>query len=104
MALNQVTYYKNQNWNQRDSEHLEFSSLKSFSHGSVGKESTCNVGDRFDPWVGKVPWIREQLPSCSILAWRIPWTIQSMGSQPTSLDCNSMMVGVRISMSWLLHY
>ena len=86
MALNQVTYYKNQNWNQRDSEHLEFSSLKNFSHGSVGKESTCNVGDRFDPWVGKVPWIREQLPSCSILAWRIPWTIQSMGSQRVRHD------------------
>ena len=86
MALNEVTYYKNQNWNHRDSEHLEFSSLKSFSHGSVGKESTYNVADRFDPWVGKIPWRRKQLPPCSILAWRIPWTIQSMESQRVRHD------------------
>ena len=28
-----------------------------------------------DPWVGKIPWRRERLPSSGILAWRIPWTI-----------------------------
>ena len=27
---------------------------------SDGKESTCNVGD---PWVGKIPWRMERLPT-----------------------------------------
>ena len=35
-----------------------------FPDSSVGKESTCNVGDLgFDPWVGKIPWRRERLPT-----------------------------------------
>ena len=35
-----------------------------FHGGSAGKESTCNVGrPGFDPWVGKIPWRREQLPT-----------------------------------------
>ena len=32
-----------------------------FPGGSAGKESVHNVGDRFDPWLGKIPWRREQL-------------------------------------------
>ena len=37
---------------------------RGFSHGSAGKESTCNVGrPGFDPWVGKILWIRERLPT-----------------------------------------
>ena len=36
--------------------------------GSAGKESACNAGDLglipgFDPWVGKIPWRRERLPT-----------------------------------------
>ena len=36
--------------------------------GSDGKESTCNVGDLgwrpgFNPWVRKIPWRRERLPT-----------------------------------------
>ena len=35
-----------------------------FPYGSTGKESACNVGDLgFDPWVGKIPWRRERLPT-----------------------------------------
>ena len=34
---------------------------KGFLCGSAGKESTYNAGDRFDPWVGKIPWRRENL-------------------------------------------
>ena len=30
---------------------------------------------RFDPWVGKIPWIREWPPTPSILAWRIPQSV-----------------------------
>ena len=33
----------------------------------------------FDPWVGKILWRRERLTRSSILAWRLPWTVQSMG-------------------------
>ena len=35
----------------------------------------------FDPWVGKIPWRRKGLPNSSILASRISWTVESMGSQ-----------------------
>ena len=31
--------------------------------GSAGKESPCSVGDLVDPWVGKMPWRRKQLPT-----------------------------------------
>ena len=59
------------------------------NRGSVGKESTCNVGDagrrEFDSCVGKIP-LDEGMATThsSILAWRIPWTeepggLQSMG-------------------------
>ena len=31
---------------------------------SVGKESACNAGGpRFHPWVEKIPWRRERLPT-----------------------------------------
>ena len=39
-------------------------SIQDFPGGSTGKESTCNVGDLgLDPWVGKIPWRRERLPT-----------------------------------------
>ena len=44
--------------------------------GSAGKESACNVGD-----LGLIPGLgrfleKEKATHSSILAWRIPWTIQ----------------------------
>ena len=49
--------------------------------GSVGKESTCNVGD----WVWSQGWEdpleKGKATHSSILAWRIPWTVQSKESQ-----------------------
>ena len=35
------------------------------SGGSDGKESTCNVGDlvMFNPWLRKIPWRKERLPT-----------------------------------------
>ena len=53
----------------------------SFPCGSAGKESACNAGD-----LGLIPGLGRSLskgkatPS-SILAWRIPWTVPSMGLQ-----------------------
>ena len=36
----------------------------SFPCGSAGKESACNARvPGFDPWVGKIPWRRERLPT-----------------------------------------
>ena len=35
----------------------------SFHQSSVGKESTCNAGDPGDPWVGKIRWRRDRLPT-----------------------------------------
>jgi len=38
--------------------------LAGFRGGSDSKESTCNAGRLwFDPWVGKIPWRREWLPT-----------------------------------------
>ena len=31
--------------------------------GSDGKESVCSAGDLFSPWVGKILWRREWLPT-----------------------------------------
>ena len=40
------------------------SSILGLPSGSAGKESTCNAGDLgFDPWVGKIHWRREWLPT-----------------------------------------
>ena len=35
--------------------------------GSSDKESTCNAGDTFSPWVGKIPWKRDWLPTSVFL-------------------------------------
>ena len=49
-----------------------------FPCSSAGKESACNAGD------GSIPGLGRSLgegKGSSVLAWRIPWTIQSMGLQ-----------------------
>ena len=38
-----------------------------FPGGSDGKESSCSVGDRFDPSVGQIPWRREWQPTLVFL-------------------------------------
>ena len=46
-----------------------------FPCGSAGIESSCNVGDLgLIPGLGRSPG-EEKATYCSILAWRIPWTI-----------------------------
>ena len=39
--------------------------MKLTSDGSVGKESSCDAGDRsgLNPWVGKIPWRRKWQPT-----------------------------------------
>ena len=48
-----------------------------FSLGSAGKESACNVGDL--GW--EDPLEKGKATHSSILAWKIPWTVYSIGSQ-----------------------
>ena len=57
-----------------------------FPCGSAGKESSCNAGD-----LGSIPGLGRSLEKgkatlSSILAWRIPWTVKSMGSQRVGHD------------------
>ena len=56
-----------------------------FSHGSVGKESTCNAGDTGDP--GSIPDSpeKEMTTHFSILAWKIPWMEEPGGLQTMEL-------------------
>ena len=57
-----------------------------FSGSSAGKESTCNVGDLgLTTELGR-SLEKETATHSSILAWRIPWTVYSMGSQRVRQD------------------
>ena len=56
---------------------------KGFLCGSVGKEYACNAGDLASiPGLGwEDPLEKGMATHSSILAWRIPWTVWSMGSK-----------------------
>ena len=59
-----------------------------------GKKFICNVGaagDRFKPWVGKIPWRRPWQPTPILSPGESPWTekpggLQSIGSQRDGHD------------------
>ena len=58
----------------------------SFPCGSAGKGSACNAGD-----LGLIPGWEDPLEKgkathSSILAWRIPWTVQCIGLQRVQHD------------------
>jgi len=60
--------------------------MMGFPCGSAGKESACNAEE-----LGLIPGLERPLEKgkathSSILAWRIPWTVQSMGSQRVRHD------------------
>ena len=60
---------------------------KVFPCDSAGKESTWNTGDLGSiPGLGRSPGEGKGYTHSSILAWRIPWTVQSMGSQRVRHD------------------
>ena len=59
-----LSHHTTQIFLSKVSSHLQLT----FPSGSAGKESTCNAGDLgsipgIDPWVGKIPWRRERLPT-----------------------------------------
>ncbi|CAI9154631.1 unnamed protein product [Rangifer tarandus platyrhynchus] len=58
-----------------------------FPGGSDGKESVHNAGERprFDPWVGKIPWRREWLPTLVFLPGESHGQRSLRGSSPW--DC-----------------
>ena len=63
-----------------------------FSCGSAGKESGRNVGD-----LGSIPQLGRSLEKqkatySSIPAWRISWTVQSMGLQRSDVDTTLELV------------
>ena len=61
--------------------------LLGFPRGSAGKESTCNVGVLGSLSLGwEDPLEKGKATHPSILAWRIPWTVQAMGSQRVEHD------------------
>ena len=50
--------------------------------GSDDKESTYNAGDLgLIPGLGRDPLEKGKDTRSSILAWRIPWPVESMGGQ-----------------------
>ena len=57
-----------------------------FPYGSAGKESTCNARDLgLISGLGRSPGEGKGYPP-GILAWRIPWTVLSMGLQGVGHD------------------
>ena len=63
-----------------------FTSSLGLPGGSAGKESAHNAGDLCSiPGLGRSPGEGTATHS-SILAWRIPWTVWSMGSQSVGHD------------------
>ena len=51
--------------------------LRRFPIGPAGSESACNAGD-LNSTLGREDPLEKGTPS-SMLAWRIPWTVESMG-------------------------
>ena len=49
-----------------------------FPGGTSGKEPTCQFRRqkryRFDPWIGKIPWLRAWQPTPVFLPGKSPWT------------------------------
>ena len=61
--------------------------FKGFPGGASGKNLPTNTGDiksnRFNPWVGTIPWRRAWQPIPVSLLKRIPWTEEPDGLQFT---------------------
>ena len=67
-----------------------------FPGGSNSKEFACNAGDPWiDPWVGKIPWKGEWLPTPVFLPGEFPWTEEASGLQA--------VVSQRIGHDWATH-
>ena len=62
---------------------------------------------RFNPWVRKIPWRKEEMAThSSILAWRSPWTekpggLQPMGSHKSQTQLISWTTKFMYVVTWL---
>ena len=78
--------------------------MASLWHGADNKESACSEGTWVHPWIRKIPWRREWLPTpCTE---RIPYTeepggLQLIGWQRVGHDWAS---STRLTLFWGLHY
>ena len=72
-----------------------YDSISGFSGDASRKESACHCKSTGDtgsiPGLGRYPGLKKMATHCSILAWKIPWTVeagrlQSMGSQRVGHD------------------
>ena len=61
-------------------------SMLGFPCGLAGKESACNAGDLGLILGWEDPLKEGKATRSSVLAWRIPWTLQSMGLQRVGHD------------------
>ena len=66
--------------------HLASGFKRAFPDRSVGKESACNAGDPVRSLGWEDPLEKGKAMHSSILAWRTPWTVLSMGSQRVRHD------------------
>ena len=61
-----------------------------FPCDSAGKESACNVGDVGSSPGWEDPREKGKVTHSSTLAWRVPWTLQSMASQRFRQDSSDL--------------
>ena len=74
--------------------------VRGFPGDSTGNESTCNAEDLGSiPGFGRSPGEGNGCP-LHILAWRIPWTVQSMGSQRVGHDLVTFTFTEAIKKRW----
>ena len=58
-----------------------------FPGSSTGQESACSRRPWFNPWVRKIPWRRDRLPTSVFIGF----PVDSDGKEPT---CNSGVLGL----------
>ena len=77
--------FSNYKLNSRKQEIIQITSKYTRKKKTMGKESACNAGDLgLTLGLGRFSWRRERKATpTSILAWRIPWTIQFLQLWPS---------------------
>ena len=60
--------------------------LLQYFWASLVAQLVKNLPEMWETWVGKIPLEKGTATHSSILAWRIPWTVQSTGLQRVGHD------------------
>ena len=69
---------------------LKYSVVPHRSEGQTDKESACNERDRFNPWVRKISWRRECLPTSLFLPGELHGQRSLSGCSPWGLKESDM--------------